>query len=394
MKNKVLQYALAVIGGSLAFFIAFTCTDNAGIGAAILAWILIFVLTTSRAKGGTKRKLHLIGGLEIAVFCLALAYRNTNAREILDALEGVSYFYLALSLICMFFSMFFRATRWYYILLPTKKISIHSLFASIMIGFMGNGVLPMRIGEFLRAYSISRKEDIKITTSIATIALERILDGLAVITLLLILIFICPIEEVEARLDVPIRHIGIIVTIVYMAAIAFLVILRLKSEAFLRITEKLVGLVSKGIAKKVSHILDSFLLGLASLKSPSQLLQIGFHSVLVWISILGVYVTVLKAFSIQIPFYGYLLLQIFVVIGVLIPTPGFIGPFHYFFKLALTKGFAIDPSLAGACAIIAHALGFVPVVIVGLFYFLREHLSLKEVEEASEEPLASVQEAK
>jgi len=386
MKDKIPQYLLAIILGSLAFFLAFTSAGMAELAGSLLAWILIFVLVSRQADAGTRRKFHLIGGLEIAVFCLFLAYRNTNAREILDALEGVNYFYLTLSLVFIFLSMLFRATRWYYILLPTKKISIHSLFSSIMIGFMGNCVLPMRIGEFLRAYSISRKENIKLTTSIATIVLERIIDGLMVITMLLILVFICPIEEVEARMDIPIRHIGYIVSLVYAVAIAFLVLLRLKAGAFIRITRSLIAKISEGLAEKVAHLLDSFLLGLSSLKSPSQLLQIGLHSILVWGAILGMYVTVIKAFSIQIPFYGYLLLQIFVVIGVLIPTPGFIGPFHYFFKLALTKGFSINPSLAGACAIIAHALGFVPTVIIGLVYFLREHLSLKEVEKASEEP--------
>ena len=51
-----------------------------------------------------------------------------------------------------------------------------------MIGYFGNGVLVFRLGELLKAYSISRNSDIKTTNLIGTVILERSLDLLMVLT--------------------------------------------------------------------------------------------------------------------------------------------------------------------------------------------------------------------
>jgi uncharacterized membrane protein YbhN (UPF0104 family) len=58
----------------------------------------------------------------------------------------------------LFLSLWIRAWRWAYLLLPVKDISQLSLFRFTLIGFMGNKLLPFRAGEVMRAVSIGQTQ--------------------------------------------------------------------------------------------------------------------------------------------------------------------------------------------------------------------------------------------
>jgi dolichyl-phosphate beta-glucosyltransferase len=70
----------------------------------------------------------------------------------------------------------------------------------ILIGFMGNNALPARLGEVLRAHCAAAKtdEDRGRTTALASIAAERVLDGLMLATLGLVSIWLF---NVDRRLE-------------------------------------------------------------------------------------------------------------------------------------------------------------------------------------------------
>ena len=66
-------------------------------------------------------------------------------------------------------------------------------------------------------------------------------------------------------------------------------------------------------------------------------------------------------------------------IGMIMPTPGATGPYHYFTIQTLTKLYNVDDELARSYAIVTHAMGFVGVTLVGIFYFVKDQLSMSEV---------------
>jgi len=89
-------------------------------------------------------------------------------------------------------STFWRCSShlaWDYLLRPLKRIPVRRLFPVVVIGYMGNNIFPFRIGELLRAYVLKRNEDVSISSSLATIVVERIFDGL---TMLLFVSSPCP----------------------------------------------------------------------------------------------------------------------------------------------------------------------------------------------------------
>jgi glycosyltransferase 2 family protein len=62
-------------------------------------------------------------------------------------------------------------------------------------------------------------------------------------------------------------------------------------------------------------------------------------------------------------------------VGVALPTPGAIGGYHYMCSLALTTLFGIATSPAAAVALVAHAISFLPVTILGILLFVKAGLT-------------------
>jgi hypothetical protein len=150
----------------------------------------------------------------------------------------------------------------------------------------------------------------------------------------------------------------------------------------------------KRLPERIAHalrgVLNSFVSGLAVLKAPvSELLAVAGQSLLLWSVIAAGFYLNNVAFGISLPPHSCFLLIAFLTFGVAIPTPGSVGGFHYAYKLALTAAFVgVSPSAAVAAGLSGHALGNLPVLVIGLICLGREGLTMGRVTE-----LAGAQEA-
>jgi uncharacterized membrane protein YbhN (UPF0104 family) len=98
-----------------------------------------------------------------------------------------------------------------------------------------------------------------------------------------------------------------------------------------------------------------------------------------WLSIAAGIWCVSRAFHIPLPFVGSFLVMALLVVGVAVPTPGAVGGFHYFYRLAATTFYGAPNDRAVGAAIVLHAVSFVPVAVVGLALLAREGMSLASV---------------
>ncbi len=88
---------------------------------------------------------------------------------------------------------------------PLKPIPLPRLFPVVCIGYFGNNVYPLRAGEVIRSYILRQREGIPITSSLATVFIERIFDSL----IMLLFIFLAlPFAPIPAEFSVAcgIRH--------------------------------------------------------------------------------------------------------------------------------------------------------------------------------------------
>lgn len=315
-----------------------------------------------------------IAGVLISIGFLYFAFRKVDVDELTAALAGAQYLYLIPAGLLAIFSLMIRALRWRYLLLPVKRARFRNLFTAASIGLMVNNLLPARLGEFVRAYLIGEKENISKSASLATIVVERIFDGLAV---LIFLVYAFAFRTV----DFPhwFNRTVYIVIAVYGLAIIFLVLLRIRRENALSIAVFLTRpLPARGRAI-VSKALDSFVQGLEIIHSFRELMISLVLSILVWLPNVLIVHIMLQAVGIDLPLHSAAVIFIIIAIGIMIPSaPGFVGTIQYCSIVSLAI-FSVPKSLALSFSIVYHVGVFIPVTGTGLVCLLIQGVSFREI---------------
>lgn len=271
-----------------------------------------------------------------------------------------------------------RAERWLYMLAPIGVARFRHAFSTTAIGFAASAVLPARAGEVLRPLLLARKEGLAATAVFATIVVERILDLSAVLLLLACyLLFFdtgmamrAPALYQAVRLGAYVTASGSVLVLAVMMALA----------ADPTRVERWLLAVSRRLPPRAARALASmaraFAEGLAIVRRPSRLVGSLARSLVLWI-IIGTQVWLVShAFALPIPYAGAYLQAALLVVGVALPTPGGVGGFHEAFRLGATSFFGADNDAAVGAAIVLHAVSFVPVMVMGLWFTFAEGLDI------------------
>lgn len=343
-----------------------------------------------------KKKIQVMAGLLLGAVLLWWLFRDTDWQEVWRSVREAHQGWLFASELMVLISFFTRVQRWVYIVGAVKPVRYKDLFSATQIGFLANFVLPLRAGEVIRSVVLSRRSGLPFTKCFALVALDRVTDlfGLIIVMLVAALAFHPdrPIELPPDLLDqtIPANAIQVIAWSSALALIAIVfafVLLYVKQALVLRLSDKLIGLVSHRLAAKVHNLLEHFAQGLHVFRSTRDMsLAIGF-SILTWIIGVCHYYFVLEAFHFDPPWFAGFIVMAFISVAVSLPsTPGFVGAFHIAIVIAVmftTPGANVDA--ARAAAILAHLLNLVPIVLIGLYCLYTEHLGLLSLKEQAEE---------
>lgn len=324
----------------------------------------------------------LAGGL-LAGLLLFVFFRGIDWASLGHALRQARPGYLAGVVAATVVVYLARAWRWGYLLAPLSRVPYSHLVSATLVGFM-SGLLVPRAGEIVRPYLVARRQGIRIPAALASIILERLFDLLTVLVLFALYLYVLPAPAAQrpgALLDL-LRRGGILVGAAALVLLAVLLAFHVHAGRAMGFIDRLLRHLPAWLCSRLSHALRAFSGGLAVLQAPGpHLLAIAFQSLVVWLAIaLGIDWTN-RAFGLELPFHAAFLLIAFLVVGVSIPTPGFVGGFHQFYLLALTEVFGVDKVTAAAAAIACHALSSLPVLVLGLALLGREGLSLGKVAE-------------
>lgn len=266
--------------------------------------------------------------LGISFVFLDLIFRKIDLIEFFKNFRNINILYFIIVNILIIFLLFFRAYKWKYLISHIKRVKISNLFKATVLGFMANSILPARAGEVIRAYIISKYEKISKVSSFSTIVLERIFDGIVVITFFLYIILLNP---HQSRL---IYKVGVISSVIYIIFLVLLIIFYNNYNFFYRVLNR--KFIPNSIKIKGIHILDSFYNGLHILRNTKELLIFTILTFILWtLSILELffYFKCMKIFeiyfssSIYSKFYISLFFTFIMTIGYAIPSgPGALGP--------------------------------------------------------------------
>jgi uncharacterized protein (TIRG00374 family) len=278
-----------------------------------------------------------------------------------------------------------RAERWAHLLAPIKSpISKRNLFAGIMIGYAINNVLP-RVGEFVRPYIVGNQEGISRSSVFGTVVVERILDFMSFYFIVCVVLFFYP-RSLDPFVNKPdvIRPLFLIGSI---AALIIFILLFFKAESLFRFLAKALRFIPEKRKEKLEKILDKFYTGFAVAKYRNKFAVILFQSFLIW---------ALNALIMFVPFFAFaplvksgmdfgasVVLLVISSIAWILPAPGAMGTYHSFLKVAMVKLYGIDETTSLSYAIVTHEVGYLVVMVIGVYYYFRDHLHMSDLASAS-----------
>ncbi|HEX6938444.1 MAG TPA: lysylphosphatidylglycerol synthase transmembrane domain-containing protein [Longimicrobiales bacterium] len=322
-------------------------------------------------------------GIALGIGLLVYSLRDVDAGEVLAEIGRADPWLLLLGVAAVTAPIATRAWRWKSLLEPVRRdTAFRSRFRATMIGFMANNVLPARIGEFARAYSLSRMEPVPVAASLGSLVLERIFDGIVVVSLLFLAMAMPGFPSLDALgVEDPARAARFVGALM-AGLVAALVVLVAWPRRAVAVAEAVARRVlPASFRRPVVDALEAFLTGIASLRDPVLLLRAAHWSVWTWVVPgIGFWIA-FRAFDIDAPFAAALFLQSLIALAVALPAaPGFFGLWEFAARVGLHDIYGIELDKATGFAIGFHMGGFLSVTIWGLFYAWRLGLSWREVE--------------
>jgi uncharacterized protein (TIRG00374 family) len=328
--------------------------------------------------------MHLRTGIVtvLALALLAWFLRDANLADVWSQVRQVRADLLVLSLITIALTFVARAIRWRYLLSPLGNTRFRTVFRAVVIGFGALGLLPVRVGDVIRPYLLARQEGLPVSSVMATVVLERVLDLVAVLALLALYVWgLADPSTLPPRLLRPIEASAAVAAVAAVALLVTMWILATHPERIGKLAAALARVLPGKLSHRVGSLASTFSSGFAAARHPEKLFLAIVWSFPVWLAIAAQAWTVTIAFGIAMPFAGTFLLQSLLVIGVAVPTPGGVGSFHEAYRLGVTTFFGASNDRAIAAAIVTHAISFIPPVLGGILFMAQDGLSLGRLED-------------
>ena len=327
-----------------------------------------------------KRDWRVVLGFGITTVLLWWVLKDVPLGTVWTEIRGADFWLLGLAVAIGYTNYLFRAMRWGLLLRPIcSGTSLGSRFAAMNIGFMATNLIPLRVGEFVRPYALSRMEPVSVSGAFGSLVVERFLDSLTIAALLFVAIAAPGFPENPvvwgASLGVWIR----LFLVALGVLLFFMVLLLLFPRPLVRSVEKVARFLPKKLARLVVDVLEAFLDGLTVLRSPALLIQAIAWSVWIWLFQSLSFWVAFMAFGIHVGLDVALFLNGTVALAVAAPAaPGFLGTF----QLGVTGGlgvYGVSEAAAVAVSFGFWAGGFLPVTLVGLYFAWKLGLSIGEV---------------
>jgi uncharacterized protein (TIRG00374 family) len=325
------------------------------------------------ARGGSSRRALIQRLVEIAVSLafLVLALQGIDLKALGAALRQANYLWLLPAIVITLAILAVKGVRWQLLFLPEAHLPFAPVFTALCAGYLASNVLPARLGEVVRVVLLTSEEPVGVARTISTIVVERLLD---ILSLLIILMLLLPFITLPPAMTRAAQGLAILA----LAGSAVLLLLSSWKVRVLGWTRSVLHhirfLDRPQVYEGIGHLIDGF----ATLRGRLGLLLIGL-SLLSWAGSVAVGWCVSKAFGMSVPVAGIAFALVVVALGMVVPSsPGYIGVFHYLATVALAP-FGVPKNVALSYALVWHGLNYVELSVVGLIALWVHGTSLGQV---------------
>jgi uncharacterized protein (TIRG00374 family) len=320
-------------------------------------------------------------GVTISALFLWQALKSLQLEDVWSVLQDADYLWVIPGVGVYFLGVWARSWRWHYLLRPLKSISTRTMFPIVAIGYMGNNIYPARAGELLRAYVLRRREGIPMSASFATIVVERAFDGIVMLAFVFLNLSQLANLTSDSGFIGNIRNLAILGAVGFLLAVIVFLLMAIYPQKATEFTSKMIHrFIPARFQSTLQQMSERFIQGLASLRSPGDVLMVLITSVVIWLFETGKYWFVMHAFNFEVTFFTLMLMNGIVNLATTIPSaPGYIGTFDAP-GIAVLEASGVPGEIAAGYTIALHAALFIPITLLGAFYLAREQLSLKDIQ--------------
>ena len=321
-------------------------------------------------------------GILLSAGFLYFAFRGIKLDEVVAHMRGTNLGLMILAAVLATGTFPLRAIRWRPILDPVApKLPYRKLWRATAIGMMINNVVPARVGEIARAFALSRSApEVPFTASLASLVVDRLLDAIVIFGLMFAAMLSPAFPQgaqISGRPVASYAIFGVTVTLVGLAAMYLFILF---PNQVLAIWDRATRRLSPKLAAKGRRALVSLSKGLSVLRSPGRFAVVLWWTLAHWLLNALAFWVGFRAAGMDLPFSAALFLQGIIAIGVAVPqAPGFFGVFENFARIGLAGIYGVSADAAVSWAIGYHLLSFVPITLIGAWYFLRAGLSMGEI---------------
>ena len=309
---------------------------------------------------GIRNHAVLLIGIALSAIFLWLAARDVDLGQIRSALATADLRWAALVLALLAGFCVAKAWRWSMLLgLPTGP-GTAALTRAVLVGYAATSLLPLQLGEVVRAWAATKVVNRDFAPVVVSIALERVLDLFAVLLVLAaVLLLGGPLPEGLLRA-------GWLLGVASLVLLAALVIYVAFTDATLRGIAHLLRPLPERASGAVLDQLRRGAAGAASLRSPSIYLWLAVSSLVQWLLMAGCIGASCAALRLDLPFAAAGSVLGLTIIGMSLPSgPGYIGSIQLAFTLGLAP-FGVAPGPAIAASIFYHLLVCGSLIVAGL----------------------------
>jgi glycosyltransferase 2 family protein len=303
-----------------------------------------------------RRTVQILIGLIISLLALWLAFNGVDLSQLGTALREANYFYLVPAVALIWLGLVFRAQSWRVIL--GGRVPLRRCYDAMNEGYLLNNLLPFRLGEFGRAYLISRGSALTTSQALSSVVVERVID------LLMLLMLVLTFLPLLAGLGLG-ASFALIAGVIGGAALAVLLVVARNQAAVLRLARAVLARVPWLDTERTLSRLSPLIEGLSVLRDTRQALLAAMWSGLAWV------VAGLGTWALLIGFVpgatvpqGFFVLMA-VGLGNAIPSaPGGAGVFEFAALKALAV-FGVAESVGLSFALVFHLLHLLLTSVLG-----------------------------
>jgi uncharacterized protein (TIRG00374 family) len=309
-------------------------------------------------------------GVVISLFLVYLTLRQIDFKRSLTLIKSVNYWFLFPALIVYVSTYILRSVRYYFILLPLKKTKVLENFPYTVIGFFSNNIVPLRLGEFIRAKITGQYLKVSSSAMLATIIIERLFDILMFILFFFLIFLFRPFPDVIERSFYVLFAIGILCCLALYIIIIY-------EDNVIKLLSKIS--IPDKIKSVVFNFFNKFASGLVILKKPMVLLKVLALSIMVWLMEAITLVIIAYACGIKLSIIDAIFTVIIIGVGSIVPTmPGYFGAYELVGVLSLSS-LGVDKDLAFTCIAISHLVMLIGVFSLGFACIIKTNLSVADL---------------